>query len=492
MKRVFLLLLVCVAVIGQTHSQVAVLSPLDFGLREAKTDIDRFYVLKRCHDYAITTGAAVDYHGIDSIRLEIPMDAQNIPLSYYTDFAGVKMIVNNANKNFWFFKMFQESTPVEITGSEIDKGDFRDNSSLKTGNKMLIIEDSIPWITERIGYEGTALCKRKDILLLRKGRALNHTIQPYNNHYSAPQASFIDVDGKKKIVKNLNFVRTSTSDYITYLMYVANQCDVVLSNICITTPEGSNLTNDSGIILENCGNVELNDIHINKTYSEINSTGYGVRLLNVYNTTINRMVANGNWGVFNDRNVNKATLIDCNVNRFDCHYYGRDFTFENCVCEDMYNQYASVYGTIKYKNCIFKNYRSVLLESSFNAFTPFDVIWENCDFYLTKERNFFLTLFGVPQKINSRPELSKKSIPNMTVKNCRVFCDEDVKEWYLVQTGKVYYEGSFDYISKIKIDGLEVNATDDTYFNYFSTSLKTENNIKYKVKRTKGLKWETN
>ena len=48
------------------------MTPLDFGVLEAKNGFERYDALLRCHQFAVQTGAAVSYKGIDSLYLEIP------------------------------------------------------------------------------------------------------------------------------------------------------------------------------------------------------------------------------------------------------------------------------------------------------------------------------------------------------------------------------------------------------------------------------------
>ena len=49
------------------------LSPLEFGLKEANNAIERFWVLHRTHTTAIAQNTNISYHGIDTIRIEIPI-----------------------------------------------------------------------------------------------------------------------------------------------------------------------------------------------------------------------------------------------------------------------------------------------------------------------------------------------------------------------------------------------------------------------------------
>lgn len=114
---------------------------------------------------------------------------------------------------------------------------------------------------------------------------------PYNNSQSSVVAWYCDVSTKKKVIKNLAVVRTATSSAKTYPIAVVYEYNVELSNISLTTPEGTGLVSDCGIMIYDCVRVVLNDIQINGTYSEKEKSGSGVRLINVNNVKINRMYA---------------------------------------------------------------------------------------------------------------------------------------------------------------------------------------------------------
>lgn len=458
-------------------------NPLDYGLLEAKSGEERFYVLKRCHEDALKQGLSVSYEGINKIELVIPTEAKPIPLPDLTDFSGIRIIVENRQKNFVLFSMEKKAKQVNVDGKTIDAGDFRDINELAEGSKLLIIQDDNPWISKRLGYGPSSGRLRKDVLIIKKGESCNNTIMPYDNDYSEPKAWFVDVTNQKQIViKNLYFERTHSSNYITKLLETRNVCNVFISNICITTPKGVINKGDGCMIIENCADVTINNVTIDNTYSDASNAGYGMRLVNVYDVKINRMNAHGEWGVFGNYNVNTVTLKDCDINRFDVHFYGKDIRSTNCTFRDMYNQFASVYGVISFKKCEFINEIPVLIESSFNAYTPFELKWQNCTFYLNKKKNYLLTLFGVPEPYNDRPELRRKCLPNIVMKNCKVYLDDDVDEWMVVKTHGVKYKDSFDYIQDVSIKGVQVISNDEKPFKVYSEELKTTQPIITKVK----------
>jgi hypothetical protein len=94
-----------------------------------------------------------------------------------------------------------------------------------------------------------------------------------------------------------------------------------------------------------------------------------------------------------------------------------------------------------------------------------------------------MTLSGVPDKMNSRKELSQKCLPNISITNCVVYLDDDVKRWYLIQTGANKYKGSFDHIEEINISGLNVVNEENKSFSLFSEDIKTSKKLNVNLNR---------
>lgn len=458
-----------------------VLNPKDYGLYDAQNGLERFSVLMRCHTDAIKKNASVSYKGIEEIELEVPYKAQCIPLPDITDFAGVKIVVNNTDRDYVLFRMTDEVKEIELTGNEIDYGDFRRKPELRRGLKLLFLEDQNPWVKERLGYQGGGV-NRKDILILKNGKAQNAPVMPYDNENTAPKAWSCDVTKRKKVVKNLNFVRTETSTAKTLPILIEYQYNVELSNIETTTPQNTNLVSDCGIMIYNCAKIEINDVRINGTYSKENKSGSGMRLINVYDVEINGMYARSAWGVFGNHSVNTVLLKDCDINRFDIHCYGRDVTAIGCTFTKMYNQFSSFYGTLTYRNCRFSDFIPVLIESSYNAYTPFECVMEGCTLSFTKDRNYVLTLFRVPEPINPRKELREKCIPNITIRNCSVQLAADVNEWYLIKTHGLKFKGEMDNLSEIDIQGLSVKGGDNASLKIFSEEVPLKRELQIRTR----------
>ncbi len=449
-------------------------NPLQFGLTKAKTGVERYYVLQRTHNEAYRRGKEVSYSGIKNVQLEIPKDAKSLPLTHYTDFAGVSFEVKNTQKDFYLFTLSNKMASVSVKGREIDSRDFTENPTLKSGRKLLVITDDTPWVETRSGYSQGAT--RKDIMLLINGKGENDPVQSYCTQLSSPKCYYCEVGTKEKVIKNVKFIRTKDSTKKTYLIEVENQNNIELSNISITTPNGSGMNADRAIRLKNCYDVSINEVSIDGTYSLPKKYGYGISMNNVCLLNINNMVARANWGVFGNNNVQKAMLKNCDINRFDIHCYGRDISFEDCVFVDIYNQFSSIYGLLSFRNCTFKDFFPILMEYSYNAYTAYDVLFNNCTFTLDKNHNCIVYYPNFCQTENSRPELRKKCLPNVLMLNCRIEAVDGLKKWYVFGVKDTDgYEGEFCHVSNVTIEGLSTNCEIDMAV--FNKSIKTEKEV---------------
>lgn len=201
----------------------------------------------------------------------------------------------------------------------------------------------------------------------------------------------------------------------TMLTRVEYQNNVLIDNITINTPQNTDLYGDYVIRVYNSTNVTVRDVNINGTYSQTNQFGYGMNMLNDWNTHIIRLNATGKWGVFGTNNMNKVTLEDCNLNRFDIHCYGKDITIKDCTFNNMYNQFSSIYGTIRYENCYFKEHTPYLNETSYNSFTPFTLVMKNCVWEVSSYGipEALCVMGGLTGEYNERLELNKRAYPNV-------------------------------------------------------------------------------
>lgn len=79
----------------------------------------------------------------------------------------------------------------------------------------------------------------------------------------------------------------------------------------------------------------------------------------------------------------------------------------------------------------------------------------------------------MPEAYNERLELRRKSLPNITVKNCKVVLEKNVKRWYLIHTGGVKYKDTFDNISDVVIKNVTVEGNEEAEFVLSTEKLRT-------------------
>jgi len=434
-------------------------SPYSYGLSQAKNGEERFRVLYNTHAAAVAAGVNVDYSGIKQIDLEIPQDAKSIPLTSVNDFAGVEFNVKNTQKDFYLFSYAAKAAPVTVSKQDIDRGNFRRYPQLKKGRMLLVISDDNPWVLNREGYKYGHV--RKDILLLKNGKAQNKTVMPYNNAGSSPSCTFYALTEEGMTVGNITLNRSKDSSKKTYLMSVMGVDGLTLDNVTIHTP-GNQGESDVAIMIKECTNVTFKDVTIDGTYSRSDHSGYGVSLNNIWNFKVSNMVGHGNWGVFGTNNVNVASFEDSDINRFDIHCYGRDITFKNVIFRDKYNQFASVFGTIRFDNCNFIHFCPVLNGQSYNAYVGYDVVMNNCVFDICRGKNILIDQGRIDGVVNIRPELSERCIPNVIINNLTVRVPNDVPNVYLFyfrdeRTGK----RELGYLDNVTLTGIKFEYTEE-------------------------------
>ena len=410
------------------------ISPLDFGLKDAKNGVERYWVLYNTHVAALESDAPVDYKGISRLDIEIPKDAISIPLTSKTDFRGMTLTVVNNSKSFFLYEMTQPKTKIEVSAIDIDNGTFQQYDELKSGLVMLVLEDKKLWVKQRKGYNYGHT--RRDVLLIRNGRAVNAPVSSYNNAETSVKASFVRVNNGQKSIKDLKFYRSEQSSQKTYLVNLNNQYNVILSGIKVYTPS-SNMIGDQAFRVSNCCNVSFKDISIDGTYSAIDNYGYGLSMNNVYDILFERLRSKSAWGIFGNNNVSNVTLKDCDINRFDVHCYGKDIYMKKCVFRDLYNQFSSMKGKVVFDKCTFIDFTPYLHEYSYNAYTDVDIEFRNCVVYASKKRNYLIDARSLNgSETDERTELRVQQYPNLRVKGLKVILDEGMESYYTYNLGR--------------------------------------------------------
>lgn len=434
------------------------LSPCMFGYEEATTDIERFYALYNTHVAAIEEGLYVDYDGMVSpINIEIPADANPIPLAEYAMFGGVTINVTNTTKNFFLFRLAQKTDTLEsIDKKNIDDGDFSSDKNLRSGNKLVILKDDSLWVDKREGYKYGHY--RKDLLVLKNGKSVNKAIMPYNNPQSRPMAEYCPFTEDVKVISSLTINRSSSSTYKTFCFDIKNQYNVNICDININTPNNDKLFADNAIRITNCAKVTLDHVRINGTYSQTDHYGYGILMDNLWDTQVINLKSSSKWGIFGSNNLNKTLLQDCDINRFDIHCYGRDVTIKNSFFSNLYNQYSSMYGKLVYDHCTFTNHVPVLLESSYNAYTGFDLVLKNCVLNMNPKNYYIVDARYFTDKTNTRPETADKCLPNVSMSKCTINLIEDFNKLFIFHFNSVSYTKNVGYLKDILINDLVVNG----------------------------------
>ena len=454
---IILLLLVALSCSSANHlgCNKKDLSPYNFGLAAAKNGEERFNVLLKTHNAAVAAGVNVDYTGIDTIRLEIPAKPSCIPLTQYNDFKGCVFVVTNYSEDCYLYEKRVEGTPIYVEKKYIDAGDFRMVDSLRSGRFLMIVEDENLWVQNRRGFSYGH--SRKDILLIENGVAINSVVMPYNNAYSKPKCSYVRQGKEPLVIKNIKIERAPNCTFLTHIAKIAGINGVRFSNVSIHTPP-STLIDDRGINIYNCTTVTMNNVRIEGSYSQSNHSGYGICLDNVWNFHARHLYGKANWGIFGNNNVNKACIEESQINRFDIHCYGKDISFRDVAFFDLYNQYSSVYGTIRYDRCTFTNFVPVQNGGSYNSFVEHEVVMNDCVFNATPNKSYVLNIRQLNEGKNARYELAQKCLPNVYIKNLMVNMTDGADRFYLfycMPSDKGVSD--IDYLSNISIDGLTIN-----------------------------------
>lgn len=449
-------------------------NPLHYGLATASTGEERYMILLKCHQDAVKSGARISYQGIQEIDITIPKNAVPIPIPNEVDFCDVVIRVINTERDIFLFQSKQALNSVEVSGLSIDRGNYTSYPELVRGQYVLVIEDAKPWVENRSGYTYGAW--RRDLIVVNNGYAVNTAIMNYNNPNSIPRVTYFK-SGSSHVFKGLHFVRDKSSTAITYLLQIENSDNVIIEDIEINTPFVGTKYGDSAISITNVAGLTLEDVTINGTYSQSNRFGYGVSLNNIYDLKVRRMTSNANWGVFGNNNINTVLLEDCDINRFDVHCYGKDLKAIGCNFYKLYNQFSSMYGTVLFENCTFTEFTPILVESSYNAYTPFNLVFNNCIINMDKNHNFLMTLMDLPKEKNLRPELTDKNLPNVTLRDCVINVKQDVLRWYIFNTGNNETKEIMKNITEVNLRRLKVRGGNPK-MSLFTREVKTAKRVR--------------
>ena len=482
MRRLYRIILFVWAVSWGCWLQAAGLSPIAYGLLSAQDGQERFNILYKTHQDAISQGTTVDYAGLTSIDLVIPENAKSIPLTDKTDFYGVEFHVLNTEKDFCLFSLTAKGDDYAINKASIRKGQYL--ADLADANVLLSISDDSLWVKNRIGYSYGAT--RRDLIVVKNGKLQNDPIMPYNNEYSSPKCKMYRYTNSRKSFGGIKLVRDKESTRKTYLLKVEGQYNVSISDVEIITP-ANDLYADEAIQIFNSARIRFKNVVIEGTYSRTNKYGYGLSMNNVYDVSFEKLRADGAWGVFGTNNMHKVTLSDCDINRFDVHCYGRDITCKNCTFRNMYNQFSSVYGTVRFSKCLFDKAIPVLIEYSYNAYTGFDLIFEKCKYILSDKsgRNYIVDAGYLDDAENSRSELREKCWPNICINGLEIDVPDGVKDMYLMKIRKsATCDKPLGYVSFFKLNKISFRGSQQPQLVLSNCPIRTSSPVRVTQRNT--------
>lgn len=417
------------------------LSPLDYGLREATTGIERYQALYNTHVEALKQGLPVSYDSIDTLELEMPAEWKSIPLGRYTDFGDLVLYVTNHAHHGALFTLTQGAKALEMDKMQVDGLDYRNIPELAEGWKLLVLNDKKPW-TERRGFG--YMQYRSDLIVVHDGLGQNSPVMPWGSDSTILKASYYNIDTTQKVFRNITMHRMKGCTFRTTLISVSGQYNVLIEHARVTTPK-SKMIADGIFSISNSANIILSDIGVEGTYSgkgRPDKYGYAFSLNNLYNSRFVGINAWGNWGVFGSNNLNRTELVSCMVDRFDIHCYGRDAVLRECTLAGRQTLYTSFYGKAEFYNCHFRDYVPIRVRSSYNAYTPFDIEIHDCTFELTPKHHYIVRINLLDTADNPRPELKEKCWPNLLVDGMTV-----IVPWTV---GKLYAYDPCDNLKDLK------------------------------------------
>ena len=453
-----ILFLVGLAFPFQLFAKADYTSELRQALSDSRSGTELIQKIKTIHQKAYEKGETVVYPRKKTFKIVIPKDFHSIQLTDNTDFNGCTFIVENTSKTVFLFELSNRDHPHPIV---LEKEQLQANKSIPTleeSPKLLIVKDNHLW-TKRYDYDSQGEisnikqeCHRYDLLFVNKHVVSNNPIASYQTSASLPSCQYINVSTEQKTVRNIKFIRESTSTAVTNLLHISYQYNVCISDMSIKTKlptmEKDRFYYDQCIKVDHSAKIDMKNITVRHTYSSQNIWGYAIEMNNVLDCTFDHLDITAIRGGFNTTCSNHQRFTNCILNRVDVHYYGRDVTCENCTFKNtvndfhVYNRFSSFYGKLVYRNCKFDHFLPVRIDSEYNAFTPFDIEMTDCTLKVIYQApSYYNCICHIPileRLENDRQELREKYLPNIKVRNLKVVDVPREKgfQYYLINKNK--------------------------------------------------------
>lgn len=447
--------------------------------------------LRQIHEAACASGSdtRVVYPKGVHIGITIPAGATPIPLTCHTDFGGCTFLVENKSvdklflfsldrrtdlqddETVYFDKLAGAARRVNVSGEMIDGGDFSSIPALARGYKLLYVYDPKVWSIG--GVSGTLKVYRRDIIYIVNGRAQNMPIRSYSES-DGLVCLYDDVEqGRNPSFGHLAFSRTATSTRRTFLLKACGQVGLQVRDVCIDTPEEDTTLrvrpeyeNDQCLYIRHSVNTQLEDVRVCGTYSAEHRHGYGMRFINLANTSLRNVQGDGAWGVQCGFYLNTVTLDGCTLNRFDCHCYCADFTFRHCVFQTDMTRYSSencscqvscASGYMHFAHCRFVKARPMIVNPMFSGgFSGFELSYQDCVFDVHPHYNYLV------EGLRFDGTEASRSLPNLYMRDCVINVPDrpDAGRYYLYhfnnQRNEGLYHNTVGYLSIVSLDNVQV------------------------------------
>lgn len=427
-------------------------SPFDYGLREAATGQARFEALRRTHVAALNLGVSVDYTGVGTVELVIPSGAKPIPLTRETDFKGTVFRVHNDVGKFFLFSLENVFSKVSVSGSQIDEADYSAVPALASGLHILKVADDNHWVDDREGFDHPH--DRADAFLVRDGVGSCGPVASYSTAATKINAEWCTADDSRKSLSNVTLERFAESTQNVCLASFRGQNNLYISNVTIRTPQGTGICGDTALDIRYCTNVLCEDMLFDGLYCEEHGSGYGLSINTTWNTTFRRITSHCLWAAFGCNNMQDSYLYDSDVERFDIHCYGKNITIRNSTLTGKGLPCSSLFGTVRCEDVKFVSCFLFAYRDDYNSYTPFDIVIRNCEMWVNGQ-NGLISMGQLDKGLNARPELSKKSWPNLDIDGLTVHLPAGMPSFSFYYINDMQrYPDPVGYISSVKVKNM--------------------------------------
>ena len=449
--------------------------------------LQRYGSIEYVHNLARMNEDNVIYPENRVVKITVPNSSGEILLSPYTDFNGCIFEVEaciGASINLFAFDPQVSPTSVTVNKNLLCKDSYvyGANNELDSSPKLLIIEDQTVWTLRGSDPSTADEIKRRDILYVRDNIVQNDPIATYNNSESNPLCKYINVSTEQKVFKNLTFKRTSSSNLIN-LLAIRNQYNVKIENITVKEISPVTVYHDRCINVVNSANIEMNNITIENTYSAYLEWGYGITMVNVWDSRFTNIVATKpEKGVFCNDDINIMSISDSSLNRVDVHCYGRDITCTNCLftntsanlqarTNNVFNRFSSFFGKLIYNNCVFSGFLPVRIDSDYNVYTAFDLELEGCSITVENRFRSIVNMDRIdPSSSTTRNDLLERCLPNISIRNLTIHFPANITEFSIIRIANLNYTGNIQYMDTLLVDVTSFTQVEMSPINIFDSN----------------------